>query len=276
VLIYTLIEHKAAPDPRVALQLLGYQAQVLEHWDRTEGRTPDGSLRPLPALVTLVVHHGSKSWDVPLSLAEATDADVAVRPWCLDFRYSLVDLGRIPDAQLSRERALRVGLLILKHGRLRRSDRRKLRRLAREALRLGHDDLLTFLYYLVGHLVEDPDGDLIRDILRDVVPEEEESMVTQTARKWLAEGFNEGLAKGLLEGEAKGEVRGRVEGEARGEARGEVKGRAEMLLRLLRRRFGPLSPEVEARVRSADPDRLDRWSDSVLDARTLSDVFTDG
>jgi hypothetical protein len=192
---------------------------------------------------------------VPLSLAEVTDD--AVRPWCLDFRYSLVDLGRIPDAKLSSERALRVGLLILKHGRLRRRDRRKLQKIAREALRLGHDDLLTFLYYLVGHLVEDPDGDLVRDILRDVVPEEEESMVTQTARKWLAEGFNEGLAKGLTEGKAEGYA----------------EGKAEMLLRQLGRRFGPLSPEIEARVRSADAGRLDGWSEAILDARDLGDVF---
>lgn len=31
VLVYTLIEHKADPDPRIGLQLLGYQAQILEH-----------------------------------------------------------------------------------------------------------------------------------------------------------------------------------------------------------------------------------------------------
>jgi len=261
VLIYTLIEHKADPDHRVGLQLLGYQAQILEHWDRTEGRDPDGSLRPLPALVTLVVYHGADTWNVPLSLAAATDADDAIRPWCLDFRYSLVDLGRIPDAKLSQERALRVGFLILKHGPLRRGDRRKLQKIAREALRLGHDDLLTFLYYLVGHLMEDPHGDLVRDILRDVVPEEEESMLTQTAQKWLAEGFNEGLARGLTEGKAEGKAEGHTEG------------KADMLLRLLGLRFGPLPPEIEARIRAAEEIRLDGWSERILDARNLADIF---
>ena len=46
-----------------------------------------------------------------------------------------------------------------------------------------------------------------------------------------------------------------------------------MLLRLLRRRFQSLPSEVEDRVRTADSDHLDEWTDRFLDARTLSDVF---
>jgi hypothetical protein len=248
VLLYTLIEHKSDPDPRIGLQLLGYQYRILDHWDRTEGRTPDDTPRPLPAVVTLVVYHGATAWDIPRSLAEATDADDAVRPYLLDFRYSLADLGRIPDARLSEDRALRIGLLILKHGPLRRSDRRKLLRIAREVQRRGDDDLFTFMYYLLGHLVDDPRGDLARDILRELVPGEEANMLTQTAKRWVAQG----------------------------RAEGETSGKAHMLLRMLGRRFGPLPPEVEARVRGADDARLDDWSDRILDADDLADVFHEG
>lgn len=253
VLVYTLVEHKSSPDPRLGLQLLGYQAQILEHWDRTEGHNPDGSLRPLPALVTVVVYHGAAAWTVPLSLAGATDADAALRPHLLDFRYSLVDLGRIPDEQLSGERRLRVGLLILKHGPVRNGDEEVLLRIAQEALRLGHDDLLSFMYYLQGHLVDDPRGELARRILRKLVPEEEERMVSLIAEQWKAEGFTKGLAEGLAEGE--------------------TKWKADMLLRQLRRRFGPLPSEAEAHVRGADAVRLDRWSERILDAHDLNDLF---
>jgi predicted transposase YdaD len=259
-LVYALIEHKSKPDPRLALQLLGYQAQILEHWDRQEGRAADGTLRPLPALVTMVVYHGVAPWTVPLSLAEATDADEAIRPYCLDFRYSLVDLGRIRDADLSRERRLRVGLLILKYGPTGRADRRKLLRIAKEALRLGRDDLATFLYYLLGDLADDPRGDLARDILRELVPEEEEErMVSLIAEQWKAEGFSQGLDKGKAEGKAEGKT----------------EGKSEILLRQIVRRFGPLSPETEARVRSASADRLDLWSERILEAQTLADLFRD-
>lgn len=258
VLVWTLIEHKSKPEPRIALQLLGYQHQILEHWDRTEGRNSDGSLRPLPALVTMVVYNGAAEWTVPLSLAEATDADSAIRPYLLDFRYSLVDLGRIPDAQLSRERALRVGLLILKHGPLGRATRKRLLKVAREALRLGYDDLATMVYYLLGDLVDDPRGELARSILSELVPGEEERVMSLIAEQWKAEGFNLGVLKGRAEGEAKGKA----------------EGKAEMLLRQLRRRFGPLALSVEARVRDADSERLDEWCERILDARALDDVFS--
>jgi predicted transposase YdaD len=258
-LVYTLIEHKSAPDPRLPLQLLGYQYQVLEHWDRTEGRAPDGTPRPLPALVTLVVYHGSRPWTVPASLGAATDADEGLRPYCLDFRYSLADLGRIPDAQLSQDRRLRVGLLILKHGAVGRADRRRLLKIARQALRLGHDDLATFLYYLLADLTDDPRGELARDILRELVPEEEERMVSQIAEEWMAEGEAKGFNQGLQKGKAEGET----------------SGKADMLLRLLKRRFGPLPPETEARVRAAGPDRLDLWGERILDATDPAEVMRD-
>lgn len=83
-------------------------------------------------------------------------------------------------------------------------------------------------------------------------------MLSLAAREWIAEGKVEGIAIGRAEGEA----RGLHEGQAR------------TLLRQLRRRFGPLAPDVEARVREADGTRLDDWGERILDAHELDDVFS--
>jgi len=206
----------------------------------------------LPAIVTMVVYHGAEEWAVPPTLAEATDADAALRPYILDFRYSLVDLGRIPDANLSNERGLRVGLLILKHGPLGRADRKKLLRLGREALRLGHDDLVTLIYYLLGDL-DGPKSELVRDILKELVPGEEDTVMSVAAEQWKAEGFDKGVRQGRAEGKAEG--------------------KAEMLIRLLQRRFQPLPVEVEGRVRSASGDQLDEWSERLVDGKSLTEIF---
>jgi hypothetical protein len=40
-------------------------------------------------------------------------------------------------------------------------------------------------------------------------------------------------------------------------------------------KFGPLAPAVEERVRSADAGRLLEWSERVLTAERLQDVFED-
>jgi hypothetical protein len=52
-----------------------------------------------------------------------------------------------------------------------------------------------------------------------------------------------------------------------------AQGEAEMLLRLLRIRFGTLPTDAVARVQEADPEILLHWSERVLTAATLDEVF---
>ncbi|GHU14032.1 hypothetical protein AGMMS50225_25080 [Betaproteobacteria bacterium] len=53
---------------------------------------------------------------------------------------------------------------------------------------------------------------------------------------------------------------------------GEQKGEAKLLARQLTRRFGPLSPRVEARLREADSTQLEAWFDASFDAQSLTDI----
>jgi predicted transposase YdaD len=56
---------------------------------------------------------------------------------------------------------------------------------------------------------------------------------------------------------------------------GRMEGRVETLLRQLTRRFGPLATTVEARLRNATTELLERWTDRVLDAPSLDAVFAE-
>ena len=71
----------------------------------------------------------------------------------------------------------------------------------------------------------------------------------------------EGMQRGMQQGMEQGMQQGRVEGE-----------RA-VLERILRRRFGLLSPEVAERLGQASAVDLETWAENVLDAPTLDDVF---
>jgi flagellar biosynthesis/type III secretory pathway protein FliH len=66
---------------------------------------------------------------------------------------------------------------------------------------------------------------------------------------------------------------GYKKGNAEGVAQGEVAGRMELLLRLVRKRFGDVSPTIEDRIRSADGDTLDRWAERILTANRIDEVF---
>ena len=57
---------------------------------------------------------------------------------------------------------------------------------------------------------------------------------------------------------------------------GRQEGRRAVLERLLRRRFGLLSPAAADRLRRASADELEAWADNVLDADTLDEVFRPG
>jgi hypothetical protein len=76
------------------------------------------------------------------------------------------------------------------------------------------------------------------------------------------------------EGEKRGEKRGEQRGEQRGLAQGRREGALEVLERQLHRRFGALPPTVRKRLARASADELARWSEAVLDAQTLKQVFS--
>jgi hypothetical protein len=202
----------------------------------------------VPAVVSMVVYHGAAPWMVPLTLAGITDADDDMRPFLADFRYTLVDLGRIEDARLSREPVLRVGFLILKYGARDEDLRGTLLTLGRAALALGMDDLVAMVRYVLGEPNEVEAG-VLREVLAEIVPGKEERVMSIALEQFKAEAFNHGMAQG------------------------EAKGRAATLSKLLSRRFGELPPTVRARIEAASVEDLNAWFDAALDATTLDRVF---
>ena len=65
----------------------------------------------------------------------------------------------------------------------------------------------------------------------------------------------------------------RREYEERGVKQGIRRGEAQLLLRLLTRRFGTLPNEIQQRLDQATTTELEQWADNILDATTLEEVF---
>ena len=58
-----------------------------------------------------------------------------------------------------------------------------------------------------------------------------------------------------------------------GMQKGKLKAEADMLRRLLTRRFGPLSTEVQAQISAASAEQIEAWFDRSVDASDLVQVF---
>jgi flagellar biosynthesis/type III secretory pathway protein FliH len=91
-----------------------------------------------------------------------------------------------------------------------------------------------------------------RIVYRRRYPEEVAEM-TRFAERFMEKGREEGLEKGVKKGIRQGE--------------------AQMLLRQLSLRFGDLPQSAREQVESADADTLLRWSERILTASTLDEVF---
>nr|VFK40161.1 MAG: conserved hypothetical protein (putative transposase or invertase) [Candidatus Kentron sp. SD] len=259
--LYVLIEHKSRPDRKIGLQLLRYMAEILKQWEKENPKW-----KYLPAIVPFVFHHGISKWRFPNEFLPLVNAEETWKPYLLNFRFPVLDLGKIPDKQLSKDRHLYVRLLAMKYA-TRVGRQMTVRQLLIEALRAAPGELRPILYYLVN--AYNYDEQILRGIIREVRPEEEEPMMSQFAQEIKKKALLEGIQQGRQEGRLEGLLEGLLEGEVKGETKGEAK----LLMRQLSRRFQPLPNEVTDRIQKADPNTIEIWADRILDAKSLEEVF---
>ncbi|MDB9370365.1 DUF4351 domain-containing protein, partial [Nodularia spumigena CS-586/05] len=65
---------------------------------------------------------------------------------------------------------------------------------------------------------------------------------------------------------------GAKEGRQEGKAEGKQEGEAQLIIRLLNRRCGVLSPNQEAQIRSLDLNQLESLGEALLDFTTIADL----
>jgi hypothetical protein len=132
------------------------------------------------------------------------------------------------------------------------------RRLVRLLYRHGWDrQRILDLFAVIDWMMRLPDA--LEQVLWSEIQtiEGERKMAYVTSVERLA------IQRGLQEGEEKGRMEGRMEGQA------------DLLTRQLTKRFGPLAPEIQARLTQATSDQLERWGERLLDAESLDGVFDD-
>jgi predicted transposase/invertase (TIGR01784 family) len=273
VKIYLLLEHKSHPDAWVALQLLRYQVRI---WELHRRQRPG---QPLPPIVPLVLYHGARRWRTPESFrALFGGLDETLAPYVPDFRHELCNLNLPEPAQIQNRVLSRLVLLSLRHI----FDPEPKRALAdilplvREIL--DRDTALEMLEVVLRYYVQTTqtlDENDIRDLL-GATADGENTMPTFIDR-YIEQGRQQGLfmgiEKGREEGRQEGRKEGRKEGQQEGLRKGRMEGQAEVLLRLMARKFGVVTPEQRRRIAQADGETLLRWSEQVLFATTVDEAL---
>ncbi|MBF0341032.1 MAG: hypothetical protein HQL95_08750, partial [Magnetococcales bacterium] len=177
-------------------------------------------------------------------------------PWLLNFRFPVADLGPIPDGELSRHARLRAGLLALKYGtRDPQSQMAALDQIV-AALAEAPELLLPVLLYLLTTF-QNLDDTHVQQAVRRINLEEKYTMMSLFAREILSGNKPEWVE--LVRQEIRQEVR---QEEA-----------ASMLLKLMRRKFGQTPDWVSEKVKSAELELIEIWSDNFVFANTVDEVF---
>jgi predicted transposase/invertase (TIGR01784 family) len=249
--VYVLIEHQSSPDRMMPLRMLRYLIRI---WDRYLEEHPRA--KRLPMIVPLVVYQGSRRWTHPVELSELLDVDPETARLAGEFlprfRFLLDDLTKLEKTALrARPITTPVRLTV-----------RLLRIVPTHAgdaiAAIDPDDIDDFrdtLHY--------PDGRELMAALLKYIQAGSETPHHRLA--WLAAQIGPEAEEVYMS--TADTLR------AEGEAKGIGKGAARTLVRLLTHKFGPVPDAVRVRVDTASLEQLDLWSERVLDATTLDEVF---
>jgi hypothetical protein len=249
LLLYLVLEHKSEGRRFDVLQMLDQVVAVLKEHRR---RHPDDAF--LPAVMPILTHVGDRVWTAPVALADLFDLDTLPA----DIARHLPALTiRLDDVQRAEEQDLR--------GR---------------ALSLAGLWCLASLRYLPG-VRDDPAGfarwlatwaDVIEQVVSAPTGQEAvraiSSYAVRTSR--LPRVQVEAILQNQLTEPAMKEYQSTYD-----EMIDQVRKQrgAEVLIRLLHRRFGALADACRDRVFAGSDEEVDRWVDRVLDAATIDDVF---
>lgn len=268
VWIYVLLEHQSRPDRTMGLRVLSYMVQIwqaqVRGWQDT--KTPVSKWKLSPVL-PVVFYTGRRRWTTPISLIAMMELapvlEASVPQWDTLFLNlqttpgAMLEEANSPVAQAFRAlQAVEEPAPVL--GKILHEVTVALDTVPDAEVEIWKK-IMLFLYLLVRHnrsageqeaLFEEMD----RAVTRHRVALEETKMTG--AQVLINEGRQQGRVEGLVEG--------RVEGRA--------EGREDVVIELLRVKFGQVSEVTEAKVRGLSAEQLMDVARMVMQAAELADL----
>lgn len=210
-----------------------------------------------------------------VSLAILCDDNPSYRPheytesrWGCDLKFSfpivkLIDYGNNWDRLEQNDNVFAVVVMVhLKSIEVKQNDQKKLwkMKLVRSLYKREWDraiiiELLAFIDWVIA-LPKDMEKEFLYE-LQQFEQEQKMQYVTSYEKIWIEKGMEQGVQQGVQQGMQQGMQQGE----------------AVLLLHLMKKKFGILSKDMEIRIEQADSKQLLAWSENVLTANTVDEVF---
>lgn len=248
--VYLWLEFQRTVDRFMAVRISAYLGLLYQHLIKSRA-VPRRQC--LPPVLPVVLYNGARRWRAATRLHELIPFPAGLDDYQPRQAYLLLDEGAYADHDLAGMDNLVATMFRFEHP-------------SSEAAMVELVDLLNrkienpelkraFAIWLAGVVSLQTQGAIPLPKIHDLT-ELKMAMATHFDRwkqEWRREGLHEGVRKGRLEGRQEGE--------------------AELLKRLLTKRFGPLPDALEARINRAPPQQLGDWAERLLTASTLRDIF---
>ena len=231
-LLYLLFEAQGKQCQLMPWRLLKYQVRIWEQFLRQ-----NKSAKSLPFILPLVLSHVKGGWKSPVSFVDVLNcSQEALVPYIPDFKYHLIDLGRIPEAQIMGNLTARVTQHLLQAfmaGKI--EDFVIIHQNLLEKLLTEQDAMQLLKAYLRYITTVDSKVDPIKfmskiKLLRNGKLKKETMSI---AEKLKTLGRKEGREEGLEKGREEGLEKGREEGLEKGREEGELMGQIMLCQKLL-------------------------------------------
>jgi len=251
VYVYILLEFQSKPDRYMPVRMMTYMGLFFEYLI-AKGLLPKSG--KLPLVIPVVIYNGLGPWGSALELSELIERlDESADRYVPRLRYRLVHEAKVPLALLEASESPVADLFRLERS---VSWEQMIEGLSRVRDHVGPDEealLETFMVW-VGQVI------LPRFVPPDEIPprltlEEAETMLAERIDEWNRKLKEESLREGLQ--------------------KGRKEGRGEILLRLLKKKFGALPKGTRKRIDEAEPELLLEWIDRVITSSSVAEVFGD-
>ena len=238
--LYLLFEHQSTPDFWMIFRLLCYMTNL---WREFIDQNPGA--KQLPVILPVVLYHGKRKWNCPRSLIDIMETGEGLERYIPHFTYDLYDLGDYEDERLLLGEAMALGLVLylMKH-------------IFDEDFG-GH--LESAITYLDRIHTQETQLEFLEWILRYAYHAREDDLDTHIDR-----GLN------ALDNENARRTAMTIAERLRQE--GFHNGQSQLILKLLKKRFGYLSPTLEKKLNESGVDVLDRFGESIFDFESLEDA----
>ncbi len=253
VYLLVLLEFQSESDRWMVLRVMVYMCLL---WLQLLHEKKISTEGPLPPLFSVVLHNGDRPWLTPVRLSDLIGLPKGSPLWTyqLDGQFLLIDEGRYPKQDLENRDSLSALVFMVEQC----TNPEDLPDLAKAIIRWleRHPEFVELRQVLAAMLLnamstlggeQKPlanDGiDLLEvpTMLQTRMEAWKEAWKNQKQQEWHKEGFREG------------EIR--------------------TLLRQLSRRFGLIPEWVPAKLAKADVETLEMWTENILDAKSIDDVF---